>query len=160
MFISLIILLSVLCVTSAFSFIKREIRLSKGGCNLKASQIYWRWLLDEIKLSSKNAELYKIFPKDSCAVFCDLNNDGEDEIIATHYNTSKVGEGQCLLFVLQKVGDKYVKISSDVYFDVLSEIFVLNEYNGEFRNLEVKTLPDRDAKMLVFNKHKGLYVLE
>ena len=160
MFISLIILLFALFVTSAFSFIKKEIKLSKGGCNLKASQIYWRWLLDEIKLSSKNAELHKIYPKDSCAVFCDLNNDGEDEIVATHYNTAKVGEGQCLLFVLQKVGDKYVKISSDIYFDLLSEIFVMQEKNNGFRNLELKTLPDGEVRMLIFNKHKGLYVAE
>lgn len=160
MFISLIILSFVLCVTSAFSFIKREIKLSKGGCDIKASQIYWRWLLDEIKLSSKNAELHKIYPKDSCAVFCDLNNDGEDEIVATHYNTAKVGEGQCLLFVLQKTGDKYVKISSDIYFDSLSEISLMSEKHDGFRNLQVKTLPDGDDRVIVFNKHKRLYVVE
>ena len=160
MFISLIILLFVLFVTLAFSFINREIKLSKGGCNLKASQIYWRWLLDEIKLSSKNAELHKIYPNDSCAVFCDLNNDGEDEIVATHYNTAKVGEGQCLLFILQKIGDKYVKISSDIYFDLFSKISLMSEKHDGFRTLEIKTLPDGTAKTLVFNKHKGLYVVE
>ena len=153
-------MLFALFVTSAFSFVKKEIKLSKGGCNLNASQIYWRWLLDEIMLSSKNAELHKIYPKDSCAVFCDLNNDGEDEIIATHYNTSKVGKGQCLLFILQKIGDKYVKISSDIYFDSLSAIYVMKEKTDGFRDLEVKTLPDGDVKLIVFNKYKGLYVVE
>ena len=149
-----------LFVTSAFSFIKKEIKLSKGSCNLEASQIYWKWLLDEIKLSSKNAELHKIYPKDSCAVFCDLNNDGEDEIVATHYNTAKVGEGQCLLFVLQKVGDKYVKISSDIYFDAFYKISLMSEKHDGFRMLEIKILPAGTTKTIVFNKRKGLYVVE
>lgn len=142
-----------------FSFNKKEINLNQR-CDDLASKIYWAWLLEEIQLSVKNAELHNIYEKDSCAIFYDLNNDGEDEIIATHYNTAKRGNGQCLLFILQKIGDKYRKISSNIYFDVFSPIFVFKEKTNEYKNIEIKTLTDDKYEIVIYDKNKKRYLIK
>lgn len=125
----------------------------------EASQIYWNWLLRYVKLSRVNAALHNVYQKDAKAVFCDLNDDGVDEILGTHFASAKNANGEWLLYVLQKdKNGRYREITGEpVYFDAIHPICIMTKKTGEYRNIQVFNELSDKSVIFVFNPEKGLY---
>ena len=127
-----------------------------------ASEILWHWLLRQIRLSEANAAIHNIYKKDCAAVFFDLNSDGEDEVLGTHYSSVKNGNGGWLLYILQKNSKGiYQEITGEeIYFDVRHPVCILLKKTDGYRNFQVfnKNLDDditysyRQDKKLNFKK--------
>lgn len=145
------------CVYCASDLNKTELFLKYAASTDKASQIFWHWLLKYVKLSPKNAALHNVFEYDSAAVFFDLNDDGIDEIIGTHYASATSGNGDCLLYILKKDNSKYKKISSDIYFDPTISIYISPQKNNGYYDLQVFSSLTRKTLTYSFNLQKGLY---
>lgn len=123
-----------------------------------ASQIYWRWLLKKVQLNPINAGLHGVYQRDSAAVFFDLDGDGVDEILATHYSTASSGMGECLLYILKKSNDRYKEISQKIYFNPAIPVYILPQKTNGFRDIEVNNLLESHSHIWVYDKKKELYI--
>lgn len=142
----------------AFELQRACLHLEDAKPTDEASAILWHWLLKQIRLSETHAALHDIYARDCAAIFYDLNSDGEDEIIGTHYSTALHGNGECLLYVLKKKDGKYREITGEeVYFDIKHPICILLKKNDGFRNIQVFSDAGNDEVTYVFNKSKGSY---
>ena len=127
-----------------------------------ASIIFWHWLLDYTKLTPQHASLHNIYQCDTSAFFFDLNNDGTNEILGTHYSTSITGEGNCLLYILKYDKSKpknYQKISDNLYFDAHSPIVIIQNNKNNFAQIQATDI-NQNIKYFVFNKRKNYYHLK
>lgn len=149
--------MSAVCVCYAFDLTRTELHIKCAKCTDGASQIFWHWLLKHVRLSQKNAAVHNVFEEDSTAIFFDLNDDGTDEIIGTHYASAAAGNGDCLLYILKKDKDKYKKISSEIYFDPSVNIYALRQKTDGWRNIQVFSVTQDKPVVYVFNKKNNLY---
>lgn len=127
-----------------------------------ASIIFWHWLLGYTKLTPQHASLHNIFQCDSAAFFFDLDNDGTNEIIGTHYSTSISGEGNCLLYILKYDKSKpknYQKISNNLYFDIHKPVVITKNIKNNFSQIQATDINDNTV-YFVFNKRKNYYYLK
>lgn len=148
-----------LCVTSGFSFNRTCINFQNIDSESEASQVYWDWLLRYVKLSRANAALHNVYQKDAKAVFFDLNDDGIDEILGTHFSSAKNTNGEWLLYVLQKdKNGKYKEITGEpVYFDAIHPVCIMAKKTGEYHNIQVFNELSDKSVIFVFHPEKGLY---
>lgn len=154
----------ILCFSAAFAGWAFDIpraclHLEDAKYTDEASEILWAWLLKQIRLSEEYAALHNIYRKDCAAIFYDLNADGEDEILGTHYASALNGNGEWLLYVLQKdKNGKYKEITGqEIYFDVKHPICVLLKKNEGYRNFQVFNNAGNVDFTYVYNKSKRLY---
>lgn len=154
---ALLLFLSAVCACYAFDLTGTELRINYAQSTDEASQIFWHWLLKHVRLSSKNAALHNVFEDGSAAVFFDLNDDGIDEIVGTHFASAAAGNGDCMLYILQKDKDKYKKISSGIYFDPSVNIYAQRKKTDGYRNLQVFPVTGGKPVIYSFNKKSGLY---
>lgn len=115
--------------------------------------------MQHIRLSESHAAIHNIFNKDCVAVFYDINSDGVDEILGTHYASALNGNGECLLYVLQKVGDgEYKEITGEeVYFNVQKPICILLKQRDGYKNFQVYSDSKNDDITYSYNHSKHLY---
>ena len=164
--ITLIILLSAVCATSAFDLKKDDDKVVYSFClqNAKnsdeASVLFWNWLLRHIRLSPKNAALHNIYQQDTVAFFYDLDNDGRREIIGTHYASAIAAAGDFLLYILKYDNEskqKYKLISDYLYFDAFLPIEIIEDKTAGYHKIRVVSQNDYSKKIYAFDKRKGIY---
>ena len=97
MVFSLILCFSAAFAGLAFDLPRACLHLEDSNSSSEASEILWNWILKRIRLSEAYAALHDIYKKDCAAVFFDLNSDGENEILGTHYASARNGNGEWLL---------------------------------------------------------------
>ena len=159
MVFSLILCFSAAFAGLAFDLPRACLHLEDSNSSSEASEILWNWILKRIRLSEAYAALHDIYKKDCAAVFFDLNSDGENEILGPHYASARNGNGEWLLYVLQKdKNGKYKEITGDtVYFDAKHPICILLKKTDGYRNFQVYSETKDDDVTYVYNKEKGLY---
>ncbi len=155
----MILYCSAVCAGLAFDIPRACIDLQEMTGQDSASEILWNWLLRQIRLTEANAAIHNIYKRDCAAAFFDLNSDGEDEVIGTHYSSFKNGNGSWLLYVLQKNSKGvYQEITGEeVYFDVRHPVCILLKKTDGYRNFQVFNSIIDDDITYVYNQGKKLY---
>ena len=157
MIISLLIFFSTLFTCYAFDFAKTEIDFQKVSCDSNALEIFWEWLLSYVKLTPAHAALHDVFKKDSLAVFVDLDDDGVDEILATHLASVKHSDADCLLYILKWQNNKYIKISSQMFFDLKQPVIVLKHKTAQYRDIQVFSQNKHKQQIWIYDLGTKLY---
>lgn len=122
-----------------------------------ASELFWDWLLEHVRLTAKQAILHGVFRDDAAAVFYDLTGSGENEIIGTHYATMSVGNGDSLLYILENKNGKYKRISDSIYFDPSTQVYALEHKTDGYRDILVESLFSKKPVIYAYDKDKGMY---
>ena len=160
----IIVFLSLLIIiTGFFCAVKAQIEnfiiIASAKSTDLASQKLWEYILSEIRLSEKNANLHNIYEKDCKAVFYDLNDDGTDEIIGTHYATGSRNLGYNIMYILKKEKNgTYNDIGYRIFFAPNSPVFILKSKTKGFHDLRCfNSKTDLDS-IFVYSKDIGKYV--
>lgn len=147
------------CTVSAK--IENFVIVSSASCDSAASKELWRFILSETKLSVENANLHKIYASDCRGVFYDLDDDGVDEIIGTHYATGPKSLGYNIMYILKrKENNNYEKISFRVYFTPNKPVFILKSKTKEFHDLKCYNGKTEKDTTVVYSKSINKYVDE
>ena len=159
-----IVALFFICFCSAFycadaAQVEDFILLGKARSSDAASQRLWKFILSETKLSERNAELHNIYEEDCRAVFYDLDDDGQQEIIGTHYATGARRLGYNIMYILKKDSSGvYQNIAYRIFFAPNSPIFVLKSKTKGFHDLRCYNSKSEMDSVFVFSKNIEMYV--
>lgn len=148
------------------AFSKAAFDLDEVTCADEASELLWEHILKTTRMNESIAAIHKIFKQDCKAVFYDLNGDGKDEIIGTHYasrsSTSGLGIrlGLCnsTMYILQGSRGKYKELNQDLYFDPHKTVRILHDENDGYKSMRVSGCTNHESADFVYNKNLGKYI--
>lgn len=157
-FITLLIFCAGLC-GAASSQIENFILIDGADSSDPASKKLWHYILSEIKLSEKLANLHNIYESDCKAIFYDLDDDGEDEILGTHYATGSRNLGYNILYILKKQKNgNYDDLGYRIFFASNSPVFILKNKTKGFHDLRCYNGKTELDSVFVYSKSIDKYV--